>query len=153
MREILFRGKATNRNPKQAYRTKYKNGDWVYGLITDTENYMGFAEMTNTDGVCCIDVDKNTIGQYTGLCDKNGKKIFEGDIIKQKFSLNGEEREVLSVIEYGVEYAYSNVYGVCQRFRDGSGEALPSVFDKSGMVLCEVIGNIHDNLKFLKGGE
>jgi uncharacterized phage protein (TIGR01671 family) len=92
-----------------------------------------------------------TVGQYTGLTDKNGKKIFEGDIIKQIFSLNRAEREVLSVIEYGVEYAYSNVYGVCQRFKDGSGASLLSVFDKSGTVLCEVIGNIHDNPELLKG--
>lgn len=80
MREIVFRGKAANREKGRYYRTSYKNGDWVYGLLTDTENYAGFAEMTNTDGVCGIEVDKNTVGQFTGLTDRTGKKIFESDI-------------------------------------------------------------------------
>lgn len=83
MNEIyLIRGKAINRYPNRTYRTDYENGDWVYGLITDTENYQGFAEMTNTDGISGIDVDKNTIGRCTGLRDKNGKLIFKDDIVK-----------------------------------------------------------------------
>lgn len=54
MREIMFRGKAANREKGRSYRTSYKNGDWVYGLLTDTENYAGFAEMTNTNGVAVL---------------------------------------------------------------------------------------------------
>lgn len=150
MRKILFRGKATNRENYRVYRTKYKNGDWVYGLLTDEENYLGFAEMTNEAGVQSIEVDKNSIGQYTGLTDKHGKKIFEGDIIKQEYALNGEERAIVSVIEYGISYVYSDVCGVCQRFSDGSGTAMLSVRDESGVVYCEIIGNIHDNPELLK---
>lgn len=150
MREILFRGKASNRIDGRDYRTSYKNGDWVYGLLTNVENYAGFSEMTNTDGVSGIEVDKRTVGQFTGLTDKHGKKIFEGDIVKETYSLNGHERPIISVIEYGISYAYSNVCGVCQRFRDGSGVAMLSVGDESGVVYCEVIGNIHDNPELLR---
>ena len=49
MREILFRAKAINRDPNREYRTSYKNGDWVYGLIAEPYNakYGLSAEMRN----------------------------------------------------------------------------------------------------------
>lgn len=122
MREILFRGKAANRIDGREYRTKYKNGDWVYGLITDVENYAGFSEMTNTDGVSGIEVDKSTVGQFTGLTDKNGNKIFEGDIM----------RNANNVVEFCND-------GFCI-----NGDS-PLAFWTN----TEIIGNIHDNPELL----
>lgn len=73
MREILFRAKAINRVKGREYRTSYKNGNWVYGLVTKMydDRFPNLpATMRNTDGVSNIDVDYKSIGQYTGLTDK-----------------------------------------------------------------------------------
>ena len=149
MREILFRGKRVD------------NGEWVEGYYYKAKYYRTDKELCDYITIPYPDEENRgsdhfivipeTVGQYTGLTDKNGKKIFEGDIIKQTVLIDKWERNIISTIEYGVGYAYSEVYGVCQRFRDGSGVSMLSIGDESGMVFCEVIGNIHDNPELLKG--
>lgn len=78
MKEIIFRAKAINRESDREYVINYKNGDWVYGFVTKLYNaeYNSPAEMKNTDGASGIEVDCDTIGQFTGLRDKNGTMIF-----------------------------------------------------------------------------
>ena len=131
MRPIKFRAKAINREPDREYRTSYKNGDWVYGLITDFGNkdYTLPAQMTNENGVSNIDVDIDTLGQFIGLQDKNGKDIYEGDIIKT-------DQYSLFEVKFG-EWncgCCSDVYGY-------------DIGDKHSM---EVIGNVYDNPELLK---
>ncbi len=147
MREILFRAKAINRDPDREYRTDYKNGDWVYGLISKLYdegshkryNFL-FAEMTNESGVSGIDVDYKTIGQYTGLTDKNGVKIFEGDIVSYGRTLH--------------KVVFCNING-CAFF----GIAMPErgeIWRFDASTPCDrmkVIGNIHDNPELIGGDE
>jgi uncharacterized phage protein (TIGR01671 family) len=139
MREILFRAKAINRE-KGYHRTDYKNGDWVYGLITkpyDERFGTLSAEMRDVDGVNGIEVDYKTIGQYTGLTDKNGKKIFEGDILKIDGSM------------YYVKF-HNGTFGVVVK-NGGYAGSIPKVASYV-QEFIEIIGNIHDNPKLL-GGE
>lgn len=142
MREILFRGKAINRE-NGFFTTNYRNGDWVYGLITklyDDRFKTLPAEMTNTDGVRGIDIDYKTVGQYTGLTDKNGKKIFEGDIVKDHESgLYGEV--VFATAQDGFD-------GIGGFMVDDINDGLQNY--NGFWHLVEVIGNIYDNPELLK---
>ena len=139
MREILFRGKAINRDYGYHKTSYYKNGDWVYGLVTRLydERFENLpAEMTNVNGIEGIEVDYKTIGQYTGLTDKNGKKIFEGDIIQFCTGM-----KLHYIVEFGLGGFMVSRYDI----RD----AIINVYNCP----CEVIGNIHDNPELLKEGD
>ena len=157
MREILFRGKAINRDPNYEYRTSYKNGDWVYGLVSRAyhDYYSNFwIEMTNGDGVSGIDVDYNTLGQYTGLSDKNGTKIFEGDILQGEeypYCSDGNYNYFAEIVWFDENCAFgittwknpkSNVRGIS----DGISSYMED-FDSSDWL---VIGNIYDNPEILE---
>ena len=138
MREILFRAKAINRDSGY-HRTNYKNGDWVYGLISKLydEQFTNLpAEMTNTGGISGIEIDHKTIGQYTGLTDKNGNKIFEGDILNGLLSLH-PDRRIFQVV-----YEDNGFYFLDE---DEIGWHPDHIVD------YEIIGNIHDNPELLKG--
>ena len=157
MREILFRGKAINRD-KGYYRTDYKEYDWVYGLITrlyDERFEILPATMVNTYGISGIDVDYKTIGQFTGVTDKNGKKIFEGDIVKTHYANTKKNDFVEQVVFHNGKF--------CSMFElSGGGKMFANLADgiphlpqdrSPYMEWCEVIGNIYDTPKLLKGEE
>lgn len=135
MREIEFRAKAKNKNM------------WIYGDLIHDEN--GYSILSKKEG--CLKIKPNTIGQYTGLKDKNGKKIFEGDIFEI------EENEAIGVVvfekgAYRIEiYGYREVlyeYG----YDTGSWDYLTTEdFDMYYIDQMEIIGNIYDNTELLKG--
>lgn len=119
-REILFRGKSID-------------GNWYYGVpLVFTEDYVCITAPYNHNK----SVIPETVGQYTGLTDKNGKKIFEGDVVKL-YLIDGEE---IGVIKYNDKMCRFMFFT-----KDGSYS-----FDDTDDF--EVIGNIHDNPELLKGG-
>lgn len=138
MREILFRAKAINRTGYE--RSNYKNGDWVYGLITRLydERFPELpAKMTDTNGISGIDVDFKTMGESTGLKDKHGRLIFEGDIVLKRTRFKKEPCEV--VFSFGTFHCG---FG----FGSSTAEHPYTLDDKR----IEVIGNIYDNPELLE---
>ncbi len=156
MREHLYRGKAINRDPNRTYRTEYKNGDWVFGLLSKLDKYG--AEMTNEDGVTRIDVDPETICEFTGLTDKNKTKIFESDVVKATLSVAGEQSYAIGVVvfENGTFKLKVLQSKNTTEFKQYMGEDIKSFALEHNFLdrkyLFEVIGNIYDNPELLNRG-
>lgn len=125
-REILFRG---------------KSGDgWHYGLLTKYENHKWRVVEEDNN---MITVKNNTIGQYTGLTDKNGTKIFEGDVVR------------ISEDYYdGLHYSGNEVYysdgAFCVEYETLEYDVTSIGFLVREGVEVEVIGNIYDNPELLQ---
>ena len=133
MREILFRGKRVD------------NGEWVYGLLCRVGNT--YANIRRTDTEVLYSVLTNTIGQFTGLTDKNGRKIFEGDIIHLEYSQVFFGGEYFG--EYTAEVSYKEGCFITDGINNGDEIETPlSGFDNDEV---EIIGNIHDNPELLRG--
>lgn len=124
MRTIKFRGKDK------------RTGEWFYGNLFDKDASGRTHISTTRQG--CLDIDPETVGQFTGLLDKNGKEIYEGDVILQR--------------------GYSRIRPMLVRFEHGAfvtGEHSGSSTTTRPMLIqkrCEVLGNIYDNPDLLKGG-
>ena len=146
MREIEYRGKRAD------------NGEWVYGSLINkfdvdalcvSSSYIiersAFSISADSDttlyDVACLDdyyeVDEGTVGQFTGLKDKNGVKIYEGDIVKM---LNIDEYPMQ--IKWHKEWARFIFYNLVNK-------AEMNLFTEQ----CEVIGNIYDNPELIKESE
>ena len=153
MREILFRAKAINRDPNREYRTNYKNGDWVYGLIERIydERFPNIpSSMIDQYGVSNIDVDYKTISEYKGLTDKNGKKIFDGDIVKC-YDKNVDE-SFCAIIMFGNPNGFYN-YGWQLKpigETDFNVDILCWVDMEDTGAYIEIIGNIFENPELLE---
>lgn len=124
MREILFRGK------------RIDNGEWVEGSLVIWKDGSCSIEIGNFEAA----VDPSTVGQYTGMTDKNGKRIFEGDVVKAEYKGNNKGLDGVGEVVFK-ECKFALVWGwhkeiVCLTHFDN--------------VEFEVIGNIHDNPDLLE---
>lgn len=143
-REIKFRGK------------RLDNGEWVYGSYAPNTYDAGKALIiTNSPydpDYVWEDVDPSTVGQYTGLKDKNGEGIWEGDIFKEDSS-----RIVRSVFRVPGGLAFEDnpvSFGYDHRSPVYPYSSIAEMQNASWLSqCCEVIGNTHDNPELLKGGE
>lgn len=136
MREILFRGKRKD------------NVKWVQGFYALFASNKGLKHgiYTGAENGCVIplEVIPETIGQFTGLTDRNGERIFEGDIVKEwSSSWKSPLKTEVSIYEVVCEYL-----GSLHLIRKTEyGEASTLLYRKS---IVEVIGNIYDNPELLE---
>lgn len=125
MREILFRGKLEDCD------------EWVYGAYIQKSNII-----VDESGIDWA-VTPETVGQYTGLTDKNGKKIFEGDIVKYRPEYWCKPMQ--SIVEYCSDKWNYPAFDL--KDHDYEANGLQCAHEEG---CCEVIGNIHDNPELLK---
>ena len=133
MREILFRGKRTD------------NGEWIEGSLIIWQDGSCSIETGKLD-TPMLSVIRDSICQFTGLTDKNDKKIWEGDIVRTQpfsdrpYSKRAKFKQHIGVVEHKIYPNYISEWFVSIDDYDGFGCCNWSAFYQ-----CEVIGNIHDN--------
>ncbi|HAK1118253.1 TPA: hypothetical protein H1595_002339 [Listeria monocytogenes] len=144
MREIEFRGK------------RIDNGEWVYGNLMQFEDSATFIFADERKGASTLTyahfiinnmhaIDEKTIGQYTGLKDKNGNKIFEGDVVKWGDTLGGEERPIrIATVKINPDIQFDSNVGI---FNYGQFAY------KNTEKFLTILGNIHDNPEYLEVSE
>lgn len=138
MREILFRGK------------RLDNGEWVEGSLLKVTINGKTAHLIFGDNFAFAGgdvkalshalVDPSAVGQYTGLSDKNGKKIFDGDIVQYYGTY---------ALEVFIEKGHTKI----RWFDTATNSKCEEMFfgyDEEAYGECEVIGNIHDNPELLE---
>ena len=157
MTEILFRGKTSD-------------GEWVEGDVLQTRYHSGHIEyqiMPQTPVSSAYPVLPETVGQFTGLTDKNGVRIFEGDIVRYNTYDDFDCQSVVKFGEYNQdgsagEYSASKCIGfyvdvdnfTCPDWCEYGSNCFSNYLKQQNILevaqYCEIIGNIHDNPELLE---
>ena len=142
MRKIKFRGKRLN------------NGEWAYGAFVPDELEQTHGKMVTwgfirrykpnrtVESVEMIEVDRNTVGQYTGLKDKNGTEIYEGDIVELTNTYKGMNTKSIVEIDF-IDFTFAGKWK--EEYSPSGYMYNPLGSYNFPIVTIEVIGNIHDN--------
>lgn len=154
MREYLYRGK------------RIDNGEWVEGSYVYAHKFFGTGEaghfIADIYGENMYGVIPETVGEYTGLPDKNGKKIFEGDILQITSTVRGKQIDNGLGICCGFESEKRQDYGIVLHDNHTGGYRLKVIHNgkykrvakfASGHLSiynAEVVGNIYDNPELLE---
>ena len=159
MREILFHGKRAD------------NGEWVEGDLLQIKYYnkpiIECKIMPQTPVSSAYPVLPETVGQYTGLTDKNGKRIFEGDIVRYNTYDDFDCQSVAKFGEYNQdgsagEYSASKCIGfyvdvdnfTCPDLCEYGSNCFSNYLKQQNILevaqYCEIIGNIHDNPELME---
>lgn len=127
MREILFRGKCNGTEK------------WLCGGLLSVPEPDRYMILPQRSAPLLYRVDPATVGQFTGLLDKNGKKVFEGDIVESSYdSLYPEDKTIEVIVWYQ--------HGFCI-MQPGY---FPQPISTELSEFSEVVGNIHDNPELLE---
>lgn len=131
MRVIKFRAKSLH------------TGEWHYGDLVQPSDNAVFIQERGTAGFFS---DPNTVGQFTGLLDKNNNEIYEDDILV--WGENGCKSQPLVVVFKHGSFGYT----YCDDFHSFAGNTNFTFNPLNTDVRFEIVGNIHDNSELLKGG-
>ena len=140
MRDILFHGKSPIENR------------WIEGLLVQVGKDYSVIRKLGKDGKGYYDyiVYPYTVSQFTGLTDKNGKKIFEGDIIHVNYTISvpAGVGPLLRIVKHSIDYKSVVAFDNCRFCLKKQNGEIFEMHLVPGEV--EVIGNIHDNPELLE---
>ena len=143
MRAIKFRGKGI------------KSGQWFYGSVVPFGNNAYIFKMFRLLRMEHAEVDPDTVGQFTGLTDKNGKEIYDGDILRTppKNNYDKENYVTYEVFWHGNDCASNHIGWQMNRCHFQGcicGTMYIPEFLPNTTAKMEVVGNVHDNPELIK---